>query len=74
MTEPRDPQTPAEWQEAVDLATFYLALDSARKYGFVTGGPEVNVERTELVLNRGRELGFVPSSDAIERCLNAFIG
>ena len=56
-----DPKTDAEWQEAVDLAEFYLRLDSARQYGLITGGPEVNVARCEALLATGKERGFRPN-------------
>jgi hypothetical protein len=62
-----EPQTPQEWQDAVDAAQGALAVDSARKYGFITGGPEVNVERCEAILARGAEQGYRPSLMAIER-------
>lgn len=61
------PKTPAEWQDAVDAAEFYLALDSAQKYGLITGGPEVDVDRCDDILRAGRERGIVPHRDAIER-------
>lgn len=57
-----DPSSADEWQAAVDAADFYLSLDAARKYGLVTGGPQVNVERCEEVLQRGAELGYQPTS------------
>jgi hypothetical protein len=63
----REPRTDAEWQEAVDGAFACLVLDSARQYGFVEGGPAVNVERCEEILARGRERDVTPSADAIER-------
>lgn len=56
----RDPETAAEWQEAVDLAEFYLLLDSARAYGLATGGPEINPERCQEILKRGRGIGYRP--------------
>lgn len=34
---PKDPRTPREWQEAVDLAEFWILLDSARQYGLAAG-------------------------------------
>jgi hypothetical protein len=55
-----DPQTPEEWQDAVNAADFFLQLDSARQYGLVTGGPDVNVARCVDILDRGRALGYVP--------------
>lgn len=62
-----DPVTPEEWQEAVDAAHACLALDAARQYGFVTGGPTVVVHRCELILVAGRARGFTPRLDAVER-------
>jgi hypothetical protein len=56
----RDPQTPAEWREAVDAAEFHLLLDSARKYGLVTGGPVIDVARCEEILRRGAAQGYRP--------------
>ena len=67
----QDPQTPAEWQEAVDWAEFYTQVDSARKYGLITGGPEVDVRRCEQLLKRGAARGVQPSDDAIRVCLHA---
>lgn len=39
-----------EWQEAVDGAYALLALDAARRYGLITGGPGVNVGRCRQIL------------------------
>lgn len=69
-----DPTTPAEWQEAVDAAEGALALESARLYGFVTGGPAVNTVRCEEILRAGAELGVTPSRDAIDRFVDEQLG
>lgn len=61
------PSTPEEWQAAVDAAEGALAVDSARQYGLVTGGPIVNVDRCVEILDAGRERGITPASDAIEK-------
>lgn len=61
---PRDPATPAEWQEAVDGAYGLLVLDSARQYGLITGGPTINAERAEEIIRRGAELGVTPDENA----------
>jgi hypothetical protein len=53
-----DPESPAEWQEAVDTAHFLLLLDSARQYGLVEGGPAVDIERCEAILKRGAEMRY----------------
>jgi hypothetical protein len=44
-----------------------LALDSARQYGLIKGGPEVNVARCVEILKRGRQLGITPAPDAVEK-------
>jgi hypothetical protein len=59
----RDPQTPAEWQAAVNGAAFLLSLDAARQYGLVTGGPVINMDRCVAMLDRGRRLGYTPAPD-----------
>ena len=67
----KTPKKPREWQEAVDAAHGALALESARIYGFVTGGPVVNVERCRLFLSKGKKLGYVPRPEAIEQFIHA---
>jgi hypothetical protein len=59
--QPRDPETPAEWQEAVDAAEFFLRLDSGRQYGVLTGGPKVNCDRAVRILERGKARGYFPA-------------
>jgi len=66
-----DPVTPREWQDAVDAAHACLCLDSARTYGLVVGGPKVDVDRCLLILRQGRERGFTPAVDAVERFVAA---
>ena len=61
--------TPTEWQDAVDWADVFLTVDSAVKYGLITGGPGVDIARCEKLLARGAELGYRPADDAIERLL-----
>jgi hypothetical protein len=69
----RLPRTSAEWQEAVDLAEVMALIHSARAYGLIAGGPEVNVDRCLRILKRGRELGIVPAADCVERIVPAFV-
>lgn len=65
----QSPQTPAEWQAAVDLAYACLLLDRARQFGLVTALPRVNVPRCEEVLALGRARGFEPANEAVDRLL-----
>jgi hypothetical protein len=57
----QDPQTPAEWQEAVNLARFLLDVEASKSYGLLAGGPATNVARCEELLKRGKDLGFHPA-------------
>jgi hypothetical protein len=63
----KTPVTPAEWQEAVDIAHGALVLDAARLYGLVTGGPIVDVARCIEIIEQGRQRKIFPSHGAIER-------
>lgn len=55
-----DPETPADWEDAVNQANFLLLIDSARQYGLVIAAMEINVERCMEILERGRMLGYTP--------------
>jgi hypothetical protein len=68
----RDPQTPADWQRAVDLAHAALTLEAARRLGvFDPGGPTVNTERAEHLLTQGAHRGYFPTLDNLEAVLVA---
>lgn len=69
----KNPRTPAEWQEAVDAAEGALALESARMYKIVDGGPTVNVDRCEQILRQGARRGVRPAPEAIDRFALALI-
>lgn len=73
MSKQTDPSTREEWQNAVDAANGMLALDSARKYGLVTGGPTVNIDRCEEILRRGQSRGIRPSAGSIERTIGELL-
>lgn len=62
----RDPQTPAEWQEALDAATALRAIADCMMYGLVQGGPTINVERCDDLIARARRLRFRPSAPAAD--------
>lgn len=68
-----DPQTPEQWQHAVDLAYSYLLFDSARQYGLVTGGPTVRTKRCEEILQAGRARGISPAPASIDRCIDSIL-
>lgn len=64
---PDDPTTPEQWQVAVDAAAWCLTVDSCRQYGLLRGGPKVNVERCQAVVDEGKARGIEPSADYVER-------
>lgn len=66
-SKPRNPRTPAEWQEAADGAQVMLLIDAARQYGLVAGGPECNQERCVEILQLAKRRGIVPREDCVER-------
>lgn len=71
--ETRDPETPEEWQTAVDAAHAAMLLWSAREeHGIVEGGPGVKVERCKDLLERGQALGYTPSEDDLDTYWLAF--
>lgn len=65
------PTTKPQWQAAVDAAHGALALDAARQYGLVTGGPKVDADRCAEILRLGKARGITPEPDAIERFISA---
>jgi hypothetical protein len=64
VTESRDPENDAEWQEAANAADFALLIDSAVQYGLVLvdGKAEsgVNVERCVRILEEAKKRGILP--------------
>lgn len=72
MTDVESPKTPAEWQAAVDGAKALLEIDSARQFGLIEGGPEINFDRCLEILALGRSRGFEPVPDAAARFIAEF--
>jgi len=70
----RNPKTKAAWQYAVDTAHALLALDAARQYGLVTGGPTANLDRCIEIIERGKKMGIRPSKNAIRKLIDQVNG
>lgn len=62
-----NPKNNREWQEAADHAEVMLLIQSARAYGLIAGGPEVNVDRCEELIKLARRRGIVPAKDCVEQ-------
>jgi hypothetical protein len=62
----RDPKTPEEWQEAVDVAAGVRAIADCKMYGLIEGGPEIDIARCDDILARGRRRGITPSRPVTE--------
>jgi hypothetical protein len=67
------PHTPAEWQATVDAAQALLALNAARQYGLIAGGPRINVPRCQELLELGEARGFRPLPDVKDRILSEIL-
>jgi len=57
---PREPKSKREWQEAADLALFWLKVDDLRSYGVLRGGPVVNAEQCERIIAAAARRGIHP--------------
>lgn len=62
----RDPLTNEEWQDAADWAELLLLIDSAQKYGLITGGPKANVDRCVEILGQAKRRGITPTTHTDE--------
>lgn len=69
MSKTREPQTLEEWQEAADLAEFYLLLHSAVCYGLVETDVQFNLARCEELLQGAALRGIRPRADAVAQVL-----
>jgi hypothetical protein len=69
---PRGRRSHRLWQELVDSAHALLAIDSARQYGLVQGGPKLNQDRCREILRDGEKRGFRPSPRAFENFVEAY--
>lgn len=59
-----DPDTPNEWQEAVNAAHFWRTIADCVMYGLVSfSGNKIDVARCDDILDRGRALGVTPTID-----------
>jgi hypothetical protein len=67
LAPPMNPTTFDECQNAVDAAKALRPLHGFRDFCSVVAGPQVDVERCDEVLERGRQLGVGPNPDAVER-------
>lgn len=66
----KTPKTRAEWQEAVDGAAGLRALADCKMYALIEGGPEINVERCDQILEQGRARGVRPSKSDVDLALD----
>ena len=67
-----DPQTPEEWQTAATMAHLLLTIESARMYGLIEGGPKVDLQRCEQILELARRRKVYPQK-LTDQEIGAFI-
>jgi hypothetical protein len=69
----KEPETPAEWHDAVVWAETLLTLDAAKQYGLLTGGPRIDVARCQDLKTRGNAAGYFATNGDIDSCIHALI-
>jgi hypothetical protein len=69
----RDPETPEEWQQAVDAAAGARVIADCMMYGLLDG-PAINVARCDDILARGLTQGIRASRPAAELALEIIRG
>lgn len=62
--------TKQELQHVVNLAGFYLMIHSARLYGLIQGGPEINTDQCQKYIDIGKAASIYPDKDFIDPELN----
>jgi hypothetical protein len=67
-----EPETPQEWQEAVNLAELYSLIDSAVKYGLVEYTGKINIERCYDILEQGRKRNVYPVKAQVDALIQEF--
>ena len=60
-----DLKTSTVCQNVDDAGRGMGALHARRCYGLVTGGPDINIERSRELSERGRHVGTLSSADGI---------
>ena len=66
---PRNPRSREELTYAATLAQAMLLLDSARAYGLVEGGPDVDVARCEELLAEAEDREIVVHQDDVDQAV-----
>jgi len=69
----RLPKTKAEWAEAAAAAEACLRIESARLYGFITGGPTIDVARCERVLAGAKRRGVILTAAEVDRAVDLLL-
>ncbi len=67
------PETPEEWQAAVDETHVLLDIERLRQEGLIEGGPDINVELCQEILNLGLALGYVPNEESFHDVIEAIM-
>jgi hypothetical protein len=68
-----EPESPKEWQEAVNLAELYSLVDSAVKYGLVEYTGKISIERCYDILEQGRKRGVYPVKAQVDQLIQEFV-
>lgn len=69
---PQDPNTPQEWQEAINRAVLFRALHASKFYGMVEGGPTIDIDRCDEIFAQAIAQGYRPNA-TLEQLLAGYI-
>lgn len=68
------PRSMADWQFAADAAMALLAFESARAFGLISGGPDVNADRCSRLLSQAdARHGIRPSTAGVAAMTDAVV-
>jgi hypothetical protein len=61
------PETLEEWRSAAQSAAGLQLIEAARIYGFIDGGPKINLDRVDEILELARNRGIVPTTEEAQQ-------
>ena len=72
----KEPATLEEWIEAGTLAHVYTMIHAARAYGLIEGGPDIDLERCESILEEctARDIDVSIDGQELKLLLASIVG
>lgn len=67
----RSPESPEEWQNAVNIAEALIGVELGRQYGVFSGGPRVDVVRCLDFVGTAVRMGIVPQEEEVQALMDS---